>query len=167
MLTVSMSEAAAPAEIEITVSDDKINRSAEIISNYVKWSAAAGAVPVPLLDTVALAVVQTKMLMDLSEVHDQKLTRDAAEALVSVLLGALLPTAATGMLLGSTIKYAPVIGTVAGMATMAALGSAATYAVGKVFARHLIKGGKIAEFNADAIKAELKAEFNDAKSKSK
>ena len=161
-----MSEAMTAPNNEHSRDGEKIDRASEVISNYVKWSAAAGAVPVPLLDTVALAVVQAKMLMDLSELYDQKLNRDAAEALVSVLLGALLPTAATGVLLGSTIKYAPVVGTIAGMATMAALGSAATYAVGKVFARHLIKGGKVSEFSAEAIKAELKAEFNDAKTKS-
>jgi uncharacterized protein (DUF697 family) len=151
-----------------TMSDEaKIDRAGEIISSSVKWAAAAGAVPVPFLDTVALAVVQAKMLMDLSEVYEQKLSKDAAEGLVSVLLGSLLPTAATGMLVGSTIKYAPVVGTIAGMATMAALGSAATYAVGKVFARHLVKGGTVSNFSADAIKNELKSEFENAKSKAR
>jgi uncharacterized protein (DUF697 family) len=143
-----------------TMSEEaKIDRAGEIISSSVKWAAAAGAVPVPFLDTVALAVVQAKMLMDLSEVYEQKLSKDAAEGLVSVLLGSLLPTAATGMLVGSTIKYAPVVGTIAGM------GSAATYAVGKVFARHLVKGGTVSNFSADAIKNELKSEFENAKSK--
>lgn len=164
---MTSAEAVSPIHSEASAGAEKLDRAAEIISNNVKWAAAAGAVPVPLLDTVALAVVQTKMLMDLSELYDQKLSRDAAEALVSVLLGALLPTAATGMLLGTTFKYAPVIGTIAGMATMAALGSAATYAVGKVFARHLMKGGKVHEFSADAIKAELKAEFAEAQAKTR
>ena len=82
-------------EIADTTSDEaKIDRAGEIISNSVKWAAAAGAVPVPFLDTVALAVVQAKMLMDLSEAYDQKLSKEAAEGLVSVLLGSLLPTAA-------------------------------------------------------------------------
>jgi uncharacterized protein (DUF697 family) len=154
--------------IDQNLSDEaKIDRAGEIISNSVKWAAAAGAVPLPFLDTVALAVVQVKMLMDLSEVYEQKLSKEAAEGLVSVLLGSLLPTAATGMLIGSTIKYAPVVGTIAGMATMAALGSAATYAVGKVFARHLVKGGTVASFSADAIKNELKAEYDNAKSKAR
>jgi hypothetical protein len=75
-------------EIADTTSDEaKIDRAGEIISNSVKWAAAAGAVPVPFLDTVALAVVQAKMLMDLSEAYDQKLSKEAAEGLVSVLLG--------------------------------------------------------------------------------
>ena len=163
-----MTSTAAVEHSHVSPSDTdegKLERVGDIISSSMKWAAAAGAVPVPLLDTIALAAVQTKMLMDLSEVYDQKFGKEAAQAIVSVMLGALIPTAATGMFLGSAIKAAPIIGTVAGMASMAALGAGATYAVGKVFARHLIGGGKVSEFNAEAIKSDLKAEFNNAKSK--
>jgi uncharacterized protein (DUF697 family) len=140
-------------------------RAAEIISSAVKWSAAAGAVPVPLLDLVALGVVQAKMVADLSEVYGKPVRSEAARGVVSVLLGTLLPAGATGALFGSGVKMAPVIGSVLGMASMAAFGGAASYAIGKVFVRHFESGGSLADFSADAVRQELQAEFGKAKAK--
>jgi hypothetical protein len=46
---------------------------------------------------------------------------------------------------------------------MAAFGAAATYAVGKVFARHLAGGGIPGDFSATSVADDLKAEFRRAK----
>ncbi len=146
-----------------SVKDRKLSESSKIISSATTWAAAAGAVPVPVLDLLALAAVQTRMIMDLSAVYEQSFKKESAKALVSVMLGTLAPGVATGALLGSAVKTAPVVGTLAGMASMAAFGAAATYAVGKVFVRHLDAGGAVADFSAEAIKAELKNEFKAAK----
>jgi len=145
------------------VDDAKLTRVGEIISSSVKWSAAAGLVPFPVLDLVALGAVQTRMLMDLSAVYDQPFGKEAANSIVSVLLGTLIPGAAAGAVMGSAVKFAPVGGTLTGMASMAAFSAAASYAVGKVFARHLARGGKPGTFSASAIKEDLKAEFKGAK----
>ena len=75
------------------------------------------------------------------------------------------PSAAASVVMGSAVKTAPVSGTIVGIAAMAGLGAAATYAVGKVFARHLAKGGKAGQFDASAVTEELKAEFHAAKGK--
>jgi ABC-type phosphate/phosphonate transport system permease subunit len=58
-----------------------------------------------------------------------------------------------------------VAGTILGMASMAAFGAAASYAIGKVFVRHFEKGGSLESFSAEAVKEELKAEFSRAKDK--
>ena len=144
---------------------DVHERAAEIISSSVRWSAAAGAVPLPLLDLVALGVVQAKMISDLSQAYGQPVNAEAAKSVVSVLLGTLLPAGVTGALLGSGSKTVPMLGTVLGMVSMAAFGAAATYAIGKVFVRHFEKGGSLESFSAEAVKEELKAEFSRAKDK--
>lgn len=144
---------------------DVHERAAKIISSSVAWSAAAGAVPVPLLDLVALGTVQAKMISDLSQVYGQPVRAEAAKGVVSVLLGTLLPAGVTGALLGSGAKTVPVAGTILGMASMAAFGAAASYAIGKVFVRHFEKGGDLDSFSAEAVKEELKAEFSRAKDK--
>ena len=145
--------------------DGKLSEASKIISSATTWAAAAGAVPVPVLDLVALAAVQTRMIMDLSATYGQSFSKESAKAIVSVMLGTLVPGVATGALLGSAIKAAPVVGSLAGMISMAAFGAAATYAVGKVFVRHLSSGGVVADFSADAIKNELKSEFRAAAAK--
>ena len=144
------------------VEDANLSRAGEIISSSVKWSIGAGLVPFPVLDLVALGAVQTRMLMDLSEVYGEPFGKEAANTIVSVLLGTLVPGAAAGAVMGSAVKTAPVGGTLAGMVSMSAFGAAATYAVGKVFTRHLAGGGKVGDFSAQSIKDELKAEFKSA-----
>ena len=144
---------------------DVHERAAEIISSSVRWSAAAGAVPLPILDLVALGVVQAKMISDISQAYGQPVNAEAAKSVVSVLLGTLLPAGVTGALLGSGSKTVPMVGTVLGMVSMAAFGAAATYAIGKVFVRHFEKGGSLESFSAEAVKEELKAEFSRAKDK--
>ncbi len=150
--------------ITVTTPEDvNLDRVGEIISSSMKWSAAAGLVPVPYLDLIALGAVQTRMLIDLSEAYGQSFGKEAANSVVSVLLGTLVPGLAAGAVMGSTLKVLPLGGTIAGIASMAAFGAAATYAVGKVFARHLASGGKPSNFSPEAIADDLKAELNKAK----
>jgi hypothetical protein len=46
-----------------------------------------------------------------------------------------------------------------------AFGSAATYAIGKIFVRHFEADGTLASFSAEAVEADLKQEFATAKTK--
>ena len=80
------------------------------------------------------------------------------------MLGTLFPAGLTNALIGSTTKFLP-ISALFGMASMAALSAAATYAIGKVFVRHFEKGGDLASFSPHAVKEELQREFAQAKSK--
>ena len=105
------------------------------------------------------------MISDLSQAYGQPVRTEAVRGVVSVLLGTLLPAGVTGALLGSGVKTVPVVGTILGMASMAAFGAAASYAIGRVFVRHFEKGGSLESFSADAVKDELKAEFSKAKDK--
>jgi len=136
--------------------------AARIISSAARWSAASGAIPVPVVDMVALAGVQTKMIVDLSRLYGQPESGEVARGLVSVLLGTLLPGGAAGALVSSGSKLVPGWGWVIGMASLSALGAAASYAIGKVFVRHFEGGGTLASFSAEAIKGDLKAEFSKA-----
>ena len=137
--------------------------AARIISSAARWSAASGAIPVPVVDMVALAGVQAKMIIDLSQLYGHRASGEVTRGLVSVLLGTLLPAGATGALLGSGSKLVPGWGWVVGMASLATLGAAATYAIGKIFVRHFESGGTLANFSAEAVQEDLKAEFSKAK----
>jgi uncharacterized protein (DUF697 family) len=111
---------------ETGVEDINLTRASEVISSSVKWSIGAGLVPFPVLDLVALGAVQTRMLIDLSDVYGQPFGKESAKTIVSVLLGTLVPGAAAGAVMGSAIKTAPLGGTLAGMVSMSAFGAAAT-----------------------------------------
>jgi len=155
-------------ETERLVAPDHLDKAAEasrIISSASKWAAAAGAIPLPFADLAALATVQTKMLADLSELYGHEFGREASRSVVSVMLGTLVPGVVTGGLIGSSMKFAPVTGSLAGAITMGLFGAAATFAVGKVFVVHLNGGGTPFSFSPKAVENDLRAEFSKAKGK--
>ena len=152
-----MNQQANPAERHLAAS--------KIIASSVSWSAAAGIIPVPLLDLVALATVQGKMVADLSQLYGERPSNEVARGLVSVLLGSIAPAGLTGALVGSGVKTVPVFGAILGAVSMAGFSSAATYAIGKIFVRHFERGGTLANFSADAVADDLKAEFSKASAK--
>jgi len=145
--------------------DSRHDDAEKILSSALGWSAAAGFVPLPVLDVAALATVQVKMVNKLNTLYNQQASGELARGIISVLLGTLAPVKATEFVLLSGAKSIPVIGTVAGSLSMAAFGTAATYAIGKVFIRHFERGGTIASLDVEAVKEELKAEFAQAAKK--
>lgn len=140
----------------------RLDRAAEIISTAAKWSAGAGLIPIPLLDVAALGVIQVRMVRDIGKLYNQSFRDTPIKGTVTVLLGTLLPTAGTSIV-ASGIKAMPGVGTLLGIAAFPALGSAATYAMGRVIVRHFEQGGTAAEFTADRVKADLHNEFSGAK----
>ena len=146
-----------------TAPKDVHAESAQVIATAVKWSAAAAVVPVPYLDLLALGAVQVKMVRDLAQAYGLDAESETLKGVISALLGTLAPAAISGGLLGSALKVVPVGGTIIGSVGLAAFGSAATYAIGKVFVAHFEKGGTLKSFSAEAIEADLKKEFAAAK----
>lgn len=138
-------------------------KAAHVISSAIKWSAAAAIVPVPYLDMLALGAVQVKMVRDLAQVYGLEAESETLKGVISALLGTLAPAAISGGLLGSALKVIPVGGTIIGSVGLAAFGSAATYAIGKIFVAHFDQGGTVKSFSAEAIEADLKKEFAAAK----
>jgi uncharacterized protein (DUF697 family) len=69
----------------------------------------------------------------------------------------------SGGLFGSALKLIPFSGSIVGSVGLAAFGSAATYAIGKVFVAHFERGGTLKSFSAEEVEADLKKEFADAK----
>ena len=136
-----------------------------IISNAVKWSAAAGVIPIPYVDLVALGAVQFTMVRDLCSLYQVKADTKIVQTLVTTTFGSLAPTVVSTGLVGSSLKLIPGGGTLLGSASVAAFSAAATYAIGKVFVRHFENGGTLQNFSAENIQDELKDEFASANAK--
>lgn len=151
--------------IEKDASKDVHAEAARIISNGTKWSAAAAVVPVPYLDLVAIGTVQVRMVRDLARVYGVDADSETLKVAISALLGTLAPAVISGGIFGSALKVIPVGGTIIGSVGLAAFGSAATYAIGKIFVAHFEKGGTLSSFSAEAVEADLKKEFAAAKAK--
>jgi len=139
------------------VQESRLEIAGKLISRACGWSAAAALIPVPIVDIAGLAAVQATLVNDISELYGQSFKKEAANNVVSVLLGSLIPGT-----FGSGLKMIPGIGTIIGYLTFSAFAAASTYAVGKVMIRHFENGGSVTSFDAKSVTGELKKEFSSA-----
>ena len=117
----------------------------KLIKKYAFGSGLFGYIPVPVLDAFGIMTVQRKMLFHLAEVYSIPFSRSLAKDLLKTLAGGIASRAAIPM----AIKMVPGINVLFGSTGMAAIGSASTYAVGKVFKKHFEEGGTLENFDPD------------------
>jgi uncharacterized protein (DUF697 family) len=140
--------------------------ASKLVDRFSLWSGAAGLVPIPLIDIVAVGGVQLAMLRRLSEIYNVPFSDNLGKSVIASVAGSLLPASAattTAMGVGSVMKALPGVGTLVGALTMPVVSAGATYVIGKVFIQHFASGGTLLDFNApdyrEFIKAQ-KAKFN-------
>jgi uncharacterized protein (DUF697 family) len=151
--------------IEVFPSPFQLMRSQKakaLVESATRWSFAVGLIPVPLLDAAVLAGVQTKLLMNLSALYGEKVEKERASAVVSVLVGSLVPLGLTKTVVGATVKVFPGMGTVIGSIAMATTGATATRMFGRVFVRHFERGGTFIKFREANLMDEFRKEFKNA-----
>lgn len=146
-------------EIDIALRD-RLDSAHRIIRRYQKWSLAAGIIPAPLLDYVAITGVQLRMLGRLAELYGMRFSDSLGKNLLAGLLGSLVPTNLAWGAVGSVIKAVPLIGPLAGIITLPAFAAASTYAVGVIFTEHFESGGTILDFDPEKVKAHFRAVFD-------
>ncbi|MCD4794860.1 MAG: DUF697 domain-containing protein [Bacteroidales bacterium] len=125
--------------------------SESIIKRHMYWSVSAGLIPFPLLDIAAVTAVQTDMLKSLCNFYKVDYSQEKGKAWITALTAATL-SSIIARTSASVVKVIPAIGTVVGMASMAIISGASTYAVGNVFVNHFEAGGTLQNFNTDNFK---------------
>lgn len=151
--------------IEVFPSQFQLMRSQKakvLVDSATRWSLAVGLIPVPFLDAALLAAVQTKLLMNLSALYGEKVERERACAVVSVLLGSLVPLGLTKTAVGATAKIFPGSGTVIGSIAMSTMGATATRVVGRFLVSHFERGGSFLKFRETNLIDEFRKEFRNA-----
>lgn len=133
-------------------------KSDELIKKYVFQSGVTGFIPIPFMDALGLMGVQQLMLYDLSKLYNVPYSKASAKTWITGLTSGLTSQAVRPMM-GSALKLIPGIGTLAGGASMALLGGASTYAIGKVFQQHFEDGGTLENFDIEIGKETFEAEY--------
>lgn len=124
--------------------------ASQLVDRFSLWSGAAGLIPVPLIDVIAVGGVQLQMLRKLSEIYGVPFTDNSGKSVIASVAGAVIPASTattTAMTFGSLIKGAPGFGSVIGALTMPVYSAGATYVIGKVFMKHFASGGTLLDFN--------------------
>ena len=107
-------------------------RADDLIARHVASSVAAAAIPIPIVDLVAVTAVQLSLLRKLGRLYGAHLGVGVQGALAVGLLGAALPRAAA-----SALKLLPGIGWIGGTVAQAALSGAATWALANALLERL------------------------------
>ena len=149
--------------IELTPeSTDKLDQVSKLIANAAKWSVGAALIPVPNIDVLVIAGIQANLVNDIAKVYGSAFSKEKLRSLITVLTGTLAPAIGASVVVGSTAKLFPGYGSLFGFVSMSAFSVAATYAIGKVMVKHFEGGGTADNFDAEAVKADLKEEFKKA-----
>jgi uncharacterized protein (DUF697 family) len=135
--------------------------ASQLVDRFSLWSGAAGLIPVPLIDVIAVGGVQLQMLRRLSEIYGVPFTDNRGKSVIASLAGAIISASTattTAMTFGSLIKGAPGIGSVVGALTMPVYSAGATYVIGRVFMKHFASGGTLLDFNPPDYREFIKAQ---------
>jgi len=138
---------------------DKHQLAVETVRRYMWLSGAAGLVPIPVADVVAVSGVQLKMLADISKIYDSPFGASRGKMIIGSLMGYVLPRALSFGVIGSLIKGIPLVGTLAGAPAMALFSSASAWALGAVFIQHFDSGGTFLNFDPEAVREYYRAQF--------
>jgi uncharacterized protein (DUF697 family) len=124
--------------------------ASQLVDRFSLWSGAAGLIPVPLIDVIAVGGIQLQMLRKLSEIYNVPFTENRGKSVVASLAGAIIPASTattTAMAFGSLIKGVPGFGSAVGALTMPVYSAGVTYVIGRVFMKHFASGGTLLDFD--------------------
>lgn len=138
----------------------------KIVSNHARVALGAGLVPIPLVDLAILTGIQLRMLYSLAKLYKVEFSEHLGKSLIAALIDSAMPTFVS-VQVASVIKAAPIIGLASGMVTVSLLGSACTFAVGKVFIQHFASGGTLLNFDPQEMQAYFNAQYEKAQSESR
>ncbi len=134
---------------------DNFEKAEHIVKDYYLWAGAAGIIPVPFLDTAAIAAFQLRMIQKIGEVYGYKLKKQWVRAVIGSLTASVITTTIGQGVAKQFVKSIPVVGGIASLILTPGLAAASTYALGQIF---------ILDFESDRSLLTLSAEeFVEAK----
>lgn len=144
-----------------TTDAERDQLASQLVDRFSLWSGAAGLIPVPLLDMVAVGGVQLQMLRRLSEIYGVPFSDNRGKSIIASLAGAIIPASTattTAMGVGSLMKAVPGVGTAIGALSMPVFSAGVTYVIGKVFIQHFASGGTLLDFNPPDYREFIKSQ---------
>lgn len=155
-------ETAKTAKTPVKDTRPRKEQAQDVIRRDVLWALGAGLVPVPLGDIAAVTAVEMKMLRELSQIYDVTFTENIARKIAYTLLSSIGAVGIGAAIGGSLTKLIPVVGSTLGMISVPAVAAAFTHALGQVLVVHFEVGGTLLDFDAEAMRAHFKSEFEKA-----
>lgn len=137
--------------------EERAEQASKLVDRFAMWAGAAGLIPLPIVDLVAVGGLQLQMLRRISQIYDVPFSANRGKVLITSLMGAAIPTT-SGLGAAEALKYIPVVGTIVSAFVTPVLAAGATYAIGKVFVQHFSTGGTLLDFNPPDYREFLKGQ---------
>lgn len=133
-----------------------------IIRKRVYCAIGLGLAPLPLVDLAGLLTIQMELVHALAAKYGVPYRADLTKTVLGSVLGSLLPVAAAPAF-ASLAKFIPFIGMTTSAVTMSVTGGAATYAIGRIFARHFASGGSLLDVDTAKMRESFKTNYQKGK----
>lgn len=127
----------------------------DLVRNHVIGAMAVGMLPLPLLDIALLTALQLRMIARLCKIYRIPFSHNRAKAVIVSLLGGIM-TATAPRWGWSLLKLIPLPGFIAGAIGSTTMAAATTYAVWRVFIRHLEDGRSFSTLRVEDIRQDVR-----------
>jgi len=158
---------ATPATIEATLEQKKhkdlTSNANRVVKIHSALSGALGVIPLPPLGVAMIVANNLKMLHKLSSIYGVKYYKDVGKEAISSFLVGCGTYSISGRLIWGLSTLAPVAAPVISVVTIPVFGSAATYAIGKLFVQHFESGGTFLTFDPEKVRGYYAELFNEGK----
>ncbi len=137
-------------DVKVTVIKSE-KETDKIIADHVGFGMIAGAIPIPVLDIVAVSAIQLDMIKQLAKKYEIDFDDEIGKSLVTSILGSAVGTS-LGRAGASAVKAIPGIGTVLGIGSQVVISGITTFAIGHIFNNHFSNHQPLEEFNFNDVK---------------
>lgn len=141
--------------------NDSASQAELIVRKYALGSLLPGILPIPWLDIALVSAVQLKMVQSLARLYRIEFSEHIGKAGIASLVGGS-GSVSLALLSAQLLRPVPIIGPLAGVATMTSFGAASTYAVGKVFIQHFESGGTFLTFDPEEVRRHYRKLYGEA-----
>ena len=142
-----------------TATPSKAALAEQSIKKHMLAAVAVGVTPLPWVELAALTGLQLNLLRCLAKIYAVEFSTQIGKSAIGALVGSDLSVA----LSVSLVKALPGPGWVVGAASVALLGAASTYALGKVFVQHFESGSTFLTFDPAQVKAYYAQQYEQGK----
>ena len=146
----------------VKVENNTYGDAQELVKKSMYVSMAAGLVPVPIFDFLAITGIQIEMLRRLSHLYGVTFMEGKVKNILAALIGGSFPSSFAPVFAGLS-KMIPVVGTTIGAVTLPLIAGASTYAIGKVFIQHFESGGTFLTFDPKSVRAYYAEQLKEGK----
>ena len=128
----------------------------QIILTHVGFGMVAGAIPLPIVDVVAITAIQMEMLVQLAKVYKVDFNLERGKSLATSVIGASFGSF-LGRVGASAVKAVPAVGTILGIGSQVVMAGASTYALGKVFDAHFSGNGTLLDIDLEKMRKDFES----------